>query len=650
MRSPTIFILTILCILVRNSVANAAKEAASAPSEKPITADERDHWAYKPLKRPAIPLVKNTAWPRNAIDRFILHRIERAGLLPAREAGRVALIRRVSFDLTGLPPTPGEIDAFVNDRSPNAYEKLIERLLASPAYGERWAQMWLDLARFAETDGFEHDKVRKNAWRYRDWVIRAWNTDLPYDRFLQDQFAADQLRPGDTDAADALGFLLCGSDMPDINRQDERRHSFLNDVTATIGAVTLGLQFGCAQCHAHKYDPISQHDFYRLRAFFDPYFEFKRYKPAGLLKGVAAQQVVPASHLMIRGDFQRKGPKVSPAFPRIAVNPQSRTKIVATSNPAQRRASLAKWLTQPDHPLTTRVIVNRLWQAHFGRALVKSASDFGVMGDEPTHPELLDWLATELPRRDWSLKAMHRLLLTSSTYRQASRLVVSHERESWTASINKDPDNDLRTRMTRQRLSGEALRDAMLAASNSLSQRRGGPGVRPPLPPEMLRTLLKNQWPVTKNRSDHRRRSIYLFVRRNLRYPIFDVFDKPDTNASCPRRNRTTTAPQSLLLLNSRFSLDAAKRLAEFVIRNAGGNRDAQIRLAFRQTLGRIPTPQEQKTASRFLAEDTARLKREQTNEKRASRPATESDSLAVRAFTDFCLVLFNLNEFIYID
>jgi len=204
--------------------------------------------------------------------------------------------------------------------------------------------------------------------------------------------------------------------------------------------------------------------------------------------------------------------------------------------------------------------------------------------------------------------------------------------------------------MTRQRLSGEALRDAMLAASNSLSQRRGGPGVRPPLPPEMLRTLLKNQWPVTKNRADHRRRSIYLFVRRNLRYPIFDVFDKPDTNASCPRRNRTTTAPQSLLLLNSRFSLDAAKRLAEFVIRNAGGNRDAQIRLAFRQTLGRIPTPREQKTASRFLAEDTARLKREQTNEKRASHPATESDSLAVRAFTDFCLVLFNLNEFIYID
>lgn len=614
-------------------------KSITAPREKSITAEQRDHWAFHPLTRPPVPSVQNTAWPRNAIDRFVLHRIEKAKLTPAQEADRATLIRRVTFDLTGLPPKPDEINTFVNDPSANAYEKLVDRLLSSPEYGERWAQMWLDLARFAETDGFEHDKVRKNAWRFRDWVIRALNADLPYDRFLQDQLAADQLRPDDDAAQNALGFLLCGSDMPDINVQAERRHSFLNDMTATVGSVTLGLQFGCAQCHDHKYDPLSQHDFYRLRAFFDPYFRFTRYRPAALSRGTSAG-TKPVSFLMIRGDYRRKGVKLSPQFPRIAVPPKTPRAVSPSSKIDQRRASLAKWLTQSDHPLTTRVIVNRLWQAHFGRALAESTSDFGIMGDEPTHPELLDWLATELPRRGWSLKAIHRLIVTSATYRQSSRLSESQKprTNSWRASLKADPDNLLWTRMPRRRLYGEALRDAMLAVSESLSQRRRGPGVRPPLPKEMLKTLLRNQWPVSKDERDHRRRSIYLFVRRNLRYPIFAAFDKPDTNLSCPRRNRSTTAPQSLMLLNSRFSLDAARRLADFIVHRAGDSRESQIRMVYLIALGREPTSNEAQTVARFLSSAQQRL--------RAERRAQSSADV----LTDFCLVLFNLNEFIYID
>ena len=604
--------------------------AAEPPKEPAITAEERTHWSFRPLQRTVVPDVKNTRWPRNAIDRFVLRRIERAGLRPAPEADRFTLIRRVTFDLIGLPPTPTEIEAFTKDRSPEAYGKLVVRLLCSPAYGERQAQHWLDLARFAETDGFEHDKVRKNAWRYRDWVVAAFNADLPYDEFVRLQLAADQIRPDDDSAHNALGFLLCGPDMPDINLQDERRHSFLNDVTSTVGSVFLGLQFGCAQCHDHKYDPISQHDFYRLRAFFDPYFRFTRYRPAGLNTPKGRPT---ASHLMVRGHFRRKGPVLEPEFPRIVaggVKPKS-------TSLGRRRAVLAEWLTRSDHPLTTRVIVNRMWQWHFGRGLSASTSDFGVMGDEPLHAGLLDWLATELPRRNWSLKAMHRLIVTSATYRQASRLRSrdSTVTQSWKKSLAQDSGNRLWTRMTRHRLSGEAIRDAMLAASGSLSQRRGGPGVRPPLPQELLVTLLKNQWPVSKDERDHRRRSIYLFVRRNLRYPIFSVFDQPDTNASCPRRNRSTTATQSLMLLNSRFSLDAAQRLARAVVERTGTNREKQIALAFRRTLGRPPTPIERRFARKFLERDAA---------------ATQRPGNGPAALTNFCLVLFNVNEFVYVD
>lgn len=651
------FIIAFLGIVLLASPQVRGDNGTVAPKEPVITPDQRDHWSYRPLKRPAVPQVKNADWPRNPIDRFILHHIEKNGLRPAPKADRVTLIRRVTFDLTGLSPTPAEIDAFVNDHSPNAYEKLVDRLLASPAYGEHQAQAWLDLARFAETDGFEHDLVRHGAWRYRDWVIAALNADLPYNEFVRLQLAADQLRPNDADAQHALGFLLCGSDMPDINLQAERRHSFLNDMTGTVGSVFLGQQFACAQCHDHKYDPISQADFYRLRAFFDPYFEFKRNKHARLVGAKGTQTV---SYLMVRGDFRRKGAVLQPRFPRIVA--KSAKPITRLD---RRRAELAKWLTRADHPLATRVIVNRLWQSHFGKGLSATPSDFGVMGDEPIHRQLLDWLATEftgvgrfanpsVPRNGrvaeadglairpaataWSLKAIHRLMVTSATYRQASRLRTDDVKNAlaWKLALKKDTSNQLWTRMSRRRLTGEAIRDAMLAASDGLSQRRGGPGVRPPLPKEMLVTLLKRQWPVSKDERDHRRRSVYLFVRRNLRFPIFRAFDKPDLNLSCPRRNRSTTAPQSLLLLNSRFSLDAAERLSRFVRRQAGNDPTKQIEFAFRRTLGRRPTATESHRFRAFLRTAESRLGSEHRD------PSA--------ALTDLCLVLFNLNEFLYVD
>jgi hypothetical protein len=706
--------------------------------------------------RPEVPALTDAGWCRNPIDRFVLAKLEAAKLSPSLAADKVTLIRRVTYDLTGLPPTPAQVDEFERDDAADAYERLIDRLLASPAYGERWAQHWLDLARFAETDGFEHDYVRPNAWRYRDWVIDALNRDVPLDEFVRLQIAGDELVPGDPASAIATGFLLCGPDMPDINDQDERRHSFLNDMAGTVGSVFLGLQVGCAQCHNHKFDPISQADFYRLRAFFEPAEIFKDHpielmppggtkpqsdrvaqlrkledeigeiedaarqrlrvenpdfqpKPSDIakaftdvekkrhgeastaltkIKNASGLAPIPMarvmfeksakakpSHMMIRGDFRRPGPEVSPAYPRIANATEAAVNGPSSSGlTTGRRSQIAQWLTRPDHPLTTRVLANRLWQVHFGQGLSRTPSDFGLMGDEPSHPELLDWLACELaapttsplppgegprvrergtttdPKRigtqptatpphlnplpegegtkspPWSLKRLHKLMLTSATYRQrsASDKQVSNLKSQISDPKSPDPDNRLLSRMNRQRLDGETIRDAMLLAGGRLSDRRGGPGVRPPLPTELVNTLLKNQWEVSPDEEDHRRRSVYLFVRRNLRYPLFEAFDRPDTNASCPRRNRSTIAPQALILLNSEFSHAAARDLAAHVVATAGSDPAKQVDLAYRHTLARSPAADELRLAQNFLA--------------------GPSD------FADLCLALFNLNEFVYVD
>ncbi len=651
--------------------------------EKPLRPSDREHWAYQPLTRPALPAIVDPAWGWNPIDRFIRAKLVEQQLEPQPNAEPRVWLRRVTFDLTGLPPTPHEIEAFekacadeLSNRTSasgqprpessaegfprSAFSSVVDRLLSSRAYGERWAQHWLDLARFAETDGFEHDKVRANAWRYRDWVIDAFADHMPLDEFVQLQIAGDELRSDDPLAAIATGFLLAGPDMPDINLRAERRHMVLNEITSTVGSALLGLQLGCAQCHDHKYDPISQADFYRLRAIFEP---------ANLFSGTSVGRVVQESgerepsYLMLRGDFRLPGPVVEPAFPRIAnlshaIVPDAGAKGKA---PSGRRVALARWLTSGQQPLTPRVLVNWVWQHHFGFGLSRSPGDFGIMGDEPTHGELLNYLAIAFLDSGWDLPQLHRQIVLSSVYRQASgvgaEIRSADERRRALDNLSRaatvDPQNVWLARMPRRRLDGEAIRDAMLSSAERLNERRGGPGIMPPLPKELLGTLLKGQWQESPDKDDHYRRSIYLFVRRNLRYPLFEAFDRPDTNASCPRRNESTTAPQALYLLNSDFSLQTSRELAGRILRGERVSNDTtRIEWLYRRTLGRAPTAAETNAAQAFLLADARRIE-SQSAESRStpipSPPASVAPAQAA-AWVDLCLAMFNLNEFLYLD
>jgi len=706
------------CVVIAACLAIVFNLKAEELKESPISQADREHWSFRPLVRPTVPALQ-AGDAANPIDVFLELRLRKSGLVALGRADKVTLLRRVMFDLIGLPPTPEEIVSFLVDAAPEAYERVVDQLLASPGYGERWGQHWLDLARFAETDGFEFDAVRPNAWRYRDWVIEALNNDLPFDRFVQQQIAGDELWPDDPQATVATGFLLCGPDMPDINDQDERRHTILNELAGTVGSVFLGLSVGCAQCHDHKIDPISQPDFYRLRAFFDRADIFKDHPvatpderaaheaarkataplekelkqldeaarkrlreqnpdlqpTAADLKGALTEDErmrrdelavelgqlpkVPelphgrvfkngaerTSVVAIRGDFKRPGPEVQPAFLRIvesavtvgaALPTKSQRELVGNAHPT--RSDLARWLTRPDHPLVPRVMANRLWQFHFGEGLCRSPSDFGYGGSDPSHPELLGWLASEVTRDGGSLKRLHRLIVTSAAYQRAARPGTDDAaRTRWTALLAADPDNRFWGRMTPRRLEGEAIRDAMLSAAGVLSERQGGPGARPPLPKELVATLLKNQWVVSSDEEDHRRRSIHLMVRRNLRYPLFEVFDRPDTNATCPKRSRSTVAPQALALLNSELSLSLAETLANRVTRESSTPTE-RVGRAFQLTLGRLPTVEEQAWSNAFLCEE-------------AGDPRDAANREGDRAtMARLCLALFNANEFLYVD
>ncbi len=644
----------------------AIEHVHEGAAETPIGDDDREHWAFRQLSRPVLADVADGAWCRNGVDRFVLAKLEERELRPTPQADRVTLVRRLSFDVTGLPPSPSEVAAFLADEAPDAYERLVDRLLASPAHGERMAQYWLDLARFAETDGFEHDLVRKNAWRYRDWVIDALGADMPYDRFVALQLAGDEMESDDERAAIATGFCVAGPDMPDINSQQERRHNVLNDVASTVGSVFLALQVGCAQCHDHKYDPISQRDFYRLRACFESAVKFEKNKPNDMMRVLDKPMT---THVAVRGDFRRRGAIAPPAVPRIADLWQTSLPTPGAKTEKNPRVAFADWLARPDHPLTWRVIANRLWQQHFGVGLSQTPSDFGIMGDEPEHLELLDLLAVELPQRGGSLKSLRRLLVTSATYRQASRLSTpgwtvaerTSASEAWTKATEADAANRLWWKYPRRRLDGESLRDAMLSVAGVLSTRRGGQGIMQPLPDEVTRSLLANQWKVDRDEENHYRRSIYLFARRNLRDPLFEVFDRPDANASCPVRNRSTTAPQALELFNSKFALDVARRMAgrvlsddEFasVAQSSKGNLTKAISFAFELTLSRSPTSDEIASGVEFVSIQASTLGKNDAHGPLATPvplPATFSRQESA-AFVDFCLVLMNGSEFLYLD
>lgn len=536
--------------------------------EPAITAKDREHWAFQPLTKADAKAGIATWMPPQS-----------------PEADAATLIRRVYFDLVGLPPP-------VSADTEKDYETLVDELLASPRYGEHWAQWWLDLARFAETDGFEYDAERGRAWQYRDWVIKALNDDMPFDRFMQQQIAGDLLPNGESAAT---GFLFAAPDMPDLNNQDERRHVLLNDIASTVGSVGLGLTVGCAQCHDHPYDPVSQADFYRLRAFFDNTVLPKNGKQIGPAVRVFTEGV-PVSTVFVRGDFKRPGPEIKPAFPRILGKPAE----------SPDRAALAMWLTREDNVLFLRATANRIWQQHFGKPLAAIPGDLGKQGEAPTHPQLLDWLASELPKQGWSLKKLHKLIVMSPTYRQA--------------------------KLTPRRLTGEMLRDAMLSASGQLNLKAGGASVRLPMPKEVSETLLKKQLQVTENVTEHTRRSIYTFARRNARHPLFDLFDRPDALISCARRNESTTAPQALMLLNSSFAHEVAGKIADMLTEAHQSETTKLISGAIQQCLSRRATAAEVETGSQFLDQQTG-----------------IAGSFRA-ALADYCLALLNSNEFVFVD
>jgi hypothetical protein len=746
-------------------------------SSKPVTAEQQNYWAFRKPSRPQIPKVNNRSWVRTPIDAFILAKLEEKGLQPSPRADKRTLIRRVTFDLTGLPPTPEEINAFVSDKSPDAYRKVVRRLLASPRYGERWAQHWLDVVRFGETNGFELDAEREQAWRYRDYVVKSLNDDKPYDRFITEQIAGDELDPNSFEMRVATGFLRAGPQHVVAGNQDlaVNRQEWLTEVMFGVGNGIMGLTVGCARCHDHKFDPIPQADFYRLQSFFaaSDNYDFKRptkeqeqtygaalkahnerlkpildqiaaiekpyrekltaakraklepqfanalgkaeglrsdeenrlakaaqnmleikwnelvasisqedrekraalrrqmhnvelYAPDPLPKALAVADTlnpIPQMNILKGGDPHRLGDEVRPRFPGV-MSPQD-APPEAEIKPVQigefkstgRRLALARWLTGPDNPLTARVMVNRLWHYHFGRGIVATPNDFGRNGQQPTHPELLDWLAVEFSQsQGWSLKRMSEMMVLSNAYQQSS---APFSREA-DAKAKIDPDNKLLWRMNRRRLDAEAIRDEILAVNGALTEQLGGPSIKVPLEPEVYDTIFTeyepdNLWPVHPDPRQHTRRSLYLIRKRNVRLPLLVAFDAPDLMAVCGARQVSVHALQSLTLMNSEFMLRQSRALARRLFKEAGADERAMIARLYELTLARKPRPDELRLTQNFLKGQSAviraRIARGETVSKPQDLPngPKSMDEATAAAWVDLCLATMNLNEFVYV-
>ena len=636
-----------LCLLPVLAFATSTRAAGTRPSGDVTDADRR-FWSFRSLGNPIPPAVAEGGWCRNVIDRFILAKLSAKGLAPTEPASKQRLIRRVYFDLIGLPPTPRELDAVLKDESPDWYEKLVDRLLGSGHFGERWGRHWLDVARYADSEGYEADADRPGSFHYRDFVIRAFNQDLPYDTFVKWQLAGDEYQPEDPMALAATGFLAVGPVSVSKNNEGtpqelaQYRADEIDDMVSTTGAAFLGMTVACARCHDHKYDPIPTRDYYRLAAAFnstqrvggrfrsDEKHDAKELEEALReplrISEVGAEPVT--SYLLARGDPSHKLEEVRLGFLSVLEpggNPERWTDHPRPSGAKTtfHRTALAEWMTDVDHgagALLARVIVNRLWQHHFGLGLVATPSDLGTQGDRPTHPELLDWLASELIRQHWRLKPIHRLMLTSAAYMQDTTFDPD--------KAKVDPDDKLLWRRRPMRLEAEALRDAILATSRKLELAMFGPAIKPAVPPEAQAGRNKDFVPRPQDDGPEQwRRSIYLFTKRSAPTPMFDVFDAPNPNQSCARRAQSTVSTQALILMDSAFVRRQAGYFADRVIAEAGPQASDRVRLAYRLALSRVPTPRETESALRFL------------------RPDDDRD-----AMVNFCHVLLTLNEFAYVD
>ncbi len=661
-----------------------------------ITDEDRHYWAFVPPSRPSLPRVSSPEWARNPIDAFVLAKLEGRQLHPAPPADRRELIRRAYFDLVGLPPTFEEREEFAADDRPDAYERLLDKLLASPQYGERWGRHWLDVVRFGQTNGYERDDEKPESWRYRDYVIGAFNRDKPYDRFVIEQLAGDQLDSVTDDSITATAFYRLGvwDDEPDDMRQAE--FDELDGIVSTMGSAFLGLTVGCARCHDHKFDPLPQTDYYRLLAFIRNIELYGAKKsethwgqndagiladlPSGAGKTLAVKERAGeplVTHVLVRGSAGNPGDEVEPCFPQVlceveptagvapdesgtaAPSIPSISSIPSTSSTSTgvRRLALARWIASPDNPLTTRVMANRLWQHHFGRGIVPTPSDFGKTGLPPSHPKLLDWLAVELADGDWQLKRMHRLIMTSAAYRQSSR---SDDEGAHAA----DPDNALLWRQNMRRLEAEAIRDSILAVCGSLSLQMGGHGIYPTLPPEVLASQSRpgNGW-QTSPPAQQVRRSTYVFVKRTLGVPMLEVLDFASPDSPVAQRTTTTVAPQALILLNSQFMQEQSRLLTERLVRDGGGDAARHVELAFRFVLSRDPSQRERTIANDYLARQVRHFEQEAngaeaSNESKSviaaddtaqSEIDTNSDAYRT-ALAAYCRLMLNLNEFVYID
>jgi len=757
MKSKAIFLAVALATA---SMAGAAQQDTPAKAWSP----------YKPVTLPATPAVKQKAWVRTPIDAYVLAQLEANGLAPSPAADRATFIRRATLDAWGVIPTPGEVSAFVNDRSKDAYEKLVDRLLASSHYGERQARRWLDLARYADSAGFQNDQTRPNNWRYRDYVINAFNEDKPFARFVQEQLAGDELWPDSQEAHIATGFL--GNYPDNYNSRDlvQRKYQIATDMTDTVGEALLASTVGCARCHNHKADKVSQKEYFQLQAFFantsfdekapaakgpqelayekqqaayrdaskdlraqqkaildavrekgekyhkeryltdsresifkpenewnaldrwvnyrlkavstesdivqylklsaedkdapthDPanverYAEYKKLaaalakldklKPAsGSLTLTTATELghadAPPTFVRFGGIHERPQEEVQPGFPALYAN-GAKPEIVPTATSSGRRTALAKWLTSADNPLVARVFVNRVWSQYFAEGIVGTVSDFGRAGKKPTHPELLDYLAANFIQNGWSVKKLQREILLSNVYRQSS---------SYRSEVAKaDPDNKLLAVFPRKRLEAEEIRDSLLVAAGQLNDKVGGPSVFPPVPSNLGAGKL---WEVSTDPADFNRRSVYVFVRRSVPYPMLETFDMANPQQVHSKRSVTTTPLQALTLFNSDIVFEWSQALAGKVLRQAGSNEGAQLDTLYQTLFARAPNTIERAALKDFLSKQEKIIQDKAAAGKFTVATPTgltgkqRIDPVRAAAFVDLVHTVANSNDFAY--